>query len=127
MLTIGEFESNLSNAGDALLIANGAQWSTPTEYNGISGVNCAQIEGSAAWLLECVHEAMPLSLLWPLTDFNHADSVEWKMRPNNCPGSASAACSGCSPGLYICSSNQGMECCTEPLSSCEQVDYSGVY
>ena len=101
-LTIGEFEAAISPANDALALANGAPWSTPSEFIGQSSSNCAQFEGSAFWLSVCNGEAMPLSLLWPFSDFNHADYIEWKMRPNSCSNGPSLACTGCEAGKYLC-------------------------
>ena len=125
-LTVAEFDAAISPAQDKASIANGAPWSTPSEYLG-QGSNCAELEGSAFWLAPCHGEAMPLSLLWPDTDFNHADLIEWSMRPNPCPNGPSLACSGCSAGEYLCTTSSGQECCSVPLSSCEEALYPGVY
>ena len=82
-LTIGEFDSTLSGAGDALGLANGAPWSTPNEFIGYSSNNCAHDERSAFWLSHCNGEAMPFSLLWPSNaSLSPADRISFRIRPN---------------------------------------------
>jgi len=90
-LTIGDFNSEASTAGDALYYHNGAKFSTLDEDHDTWGSNsCSRMYGEAGWWYRwCSHSALTgewgaggyAGLYWdPVTDTDSADSSRMLVR-----------------------------------------------